>query len=347
MSDASLDLLVVEDVWGQAFDALSDRLRIGYEPELWLDRTRLAERAKSCRGIVVRNRTQVDEALLADLPALQVVARAGTGLDNIDVAAADRSGVVVVAAPGANAQSVAEHTLALALALARGIPGHDRATRGGSWERAAGTEIAGGTWGLLGAGATGRAVGRLVSGLGSRVLGYDPGLDSADPRLEQAGITLVSLDRVVAESDVISIHVPATAQTRELVDRAFLARMRPHALLINVARGDVVDEVALADALVTGQIGGAGLDVRSHEPPSLGVLETLGNVVLTPHVAGLTAQAQEHVVALLAADLAMLFDGGSAARAAGAVRQLTDPATVGAGDGRAGNGPAGGRQDHE
>lgn len=186
-----------------------------------------------------------------------------------------------------------------------------------------------------------------MSGLGSRVLGYDPGLDSADPRLEQAGITLVSLDRVVAESDVISIHVPATAQTRKLVDRAFLARMRPHALLINVARGDVVDEAALADALVTGQIGGAGLDVRSHEPPSLGVPETLGNVVLTPHVAGLTAQAQEHVVALLAADLAMLFDGGSAARAAGAVRQLTDPATVGAGDGRAGDGPAGDRQDHE
>jgi D-3-phosphoglycerate dehydrogenase/(S)-sulfolactate dehydrogenase len=335
MTAVDPDLLVVEDVWGEAFDTLAARLRIGHEPELWRDRGQLAARARNCRGIVVRNRTQVDGELLANLPDLQVVARAGAGLDNIDVAAADRSNVVVVAAPGANAQSVAEHALALALALARGIPGHDRATRSGSWERAAGREIGGVTWGLIGAGATGRAVGRLMSQLGSRVLGYDTALAATDRRLVEAGISLVSLDRVVEESDVISIHVPATAQTQQLVNRDFLARMRRHALLINVARGDVVDEAALADALITGQIGGAGLDVRAHEPPSLGVLETLDNVVLTPHVAGLTAEAQERVVAVLAADLAVLFGGGAAVHAVGAARQLAAAGTALAGDGHA------------
>lgn len=335
---SAADLLVVEDVWGPAFEALRYRLSIDYEPQLWTDRAALVERARGYRGIVVRNRTQVDAELLSQLPDLQVVARAGVGLDNIDLAAADRAGVVVTAARGANAQSVAELSLALALALARNLLVHDRATRAGSWQRTAGIELTGRTWGLLGAGATGQAVGRLVSPLCGRVLGYDTTLAGDDPRIRAAGVELVSLDRVIEESDVISVHLPATPATSGLVDRAFLRRMRPGALLINVGRGEVVDEAALAEALQDGHLGGAGLDVRVSEPPTPGLLETLDKVVVTPHIAGITREGQERVVSVLACDLEKLFAGEIADNAVGAVTRFVDtgdhaPAKEGVGRG--------------
>lgn len=322
MSGTSNDVLVVEDVWGPAFDELARRMKVEYQPELWKDRQLLAEGASRSRAMVVRNRTRIDAALLRAAPHLRVVARAGVGLDNIDIHQADLAGVVVVAALGANAQSVAEHTLALALALARGIVVHDRTTRLGHWNRAPGIELAACTWGLLGTGATGQAMGRLVSCLGGRVLGYDNAVDPDSPRLRDAGIRMVPLDRVIGDSDVISIHLPANEQTSGLVNDAFLGAMRPHGLLVNVGRGEVVDERALADALVSGRIAGAALDVRAAEPPSPGVLETLDNVVLTPHVAGITLQSQERINGMLAADLEALLDGADARYAVGAHRRL-------------------------
>lgn len=321
MKDTDIDVLVVEDVWGPAFEALAQRMKVEYQPDLWKDRTRLVERASRSRGIVVRNRTRVDAALLEAAPQLQVIARAGVGLDNIDVKSADQEGVVVVAPLGANAQSVAEHTLGLALALARNVVVHDKASRLGQWNRTPGVELAQCTWGLLGTGATGRAVGRLVSCLGGRVLGYDIAVDANDPGLRDAGIQPVSRNRIIEESDVISIHLPATEDTRGLVDKAFLGAMRPHAFLVNVGRGEVIDEAALADALTSGQIAGAALDVRATEPPSPGVLETLDNVVLTPHVAGITRQSQERIIDILASDLEALFNGADAPHAVGALRR--------------------------
>lgn len=313
------DLLVVEDVWGTAFETLSTRLRVERDPQLCSDRDRLVERARGARGIVVRNRTQVDAELIAALPDLEVVGRAGVGLDNIDLGAADHAGVVVVAALGANALSVAEHTLALALALARDIVVHDRKVRRGVWERTPGSEIAGRTWGLLGAGATGQAVGRVAGALGARVIAYDP----AGPELAGTGIELTGLDQVIEKSDVLSIHLPSTPQTRNLVDADLLRRMRSSALLVNVGRGDVVDEAALADALESGQIAGAALDVRASEPPEQGRLEKLDNVVLTPHIAGITDEAQERIVELLANDIETLFAGNEASNAVSAARSLT------------------------
>lgn len=322
VSGSDTDVLVVEDVWGPAMDRLAVTLRVDYQPDLWKDRAALAERAGRSRALVVRNRTRVDAALLA-ATSLLVVARAGSGLDNIDLAAAERAGVVVVAALGANAQSVAEHTLALALALARGIAVHDRATRAGVWVRTPGIELSGCTWGVLGAGATGRAVGRLVSaGLGARVLGYDALVGHDDPGVREANIEMVTLDRVIGESDVISLHLPATPQTRGVVNADLLGRMRPHALLVNVSRGEVVDEAALVDALNAGTIAGAALDVRANEPPTPGALELMDNVVLTPHVAGITGQAQERVVSVLATDLQALFCGGEAGHAVGSLRRM-------------------------
>ncbi|HZB32987.1 MAG TPA: hydroxyacid dehydrogenase [Streptosporangiaceae bacterium] len=310
-----IDVLVTEDISGAPLDDLATRHRVVLRPEAWRDRGALRELVSRARAIVVRNRTMVDAELLAAAPDLRIVARAGVGLDNIDLAAARERGVVVSAPLGANAVSVAEHTLGLALALARRTVALDAGCRSGEWDRSPGTELHGGTWGLLGAGATGRACGRLAAALGMRVLAFDPYLEPDDPELTGAGIELVPLADAVTRSDVISIHLPATGRTRGLVDAALLARMRPTALLINVGRGEVIDENALADALESGAPAGAALDVRAQEPPRPSRLDKLDNVLFTPHIAGITVQSQERILRLLSADVDAVLSGGRPASA--------------------------------
>lgn len=301
--DPGGDVVVCEDVWGSPFDVLAGELTLVRDPELWADRPRLLKQLHTAKALVVRNRTTVDAELLAAAPRLRVVARAGVGLDNIDVAAASERGVLVVAPLGANAVSVAEHTIGLALALLRDVVSHDRAVRAGRWERRAGRELREKTWGVLGAGATGLAVARLARAFGMSVLGYDPYVAPKAGDLAAAGVRLDSLDRVCANSDVLSIHLPATPETTGMIGHRTLALMRPDAIVINVGRGEVVDEVALADALESGRLAGAALDVRGVEPPALGRLEHLDQVVLTPHVAGITAESQERILSILAAEV--------------------------------------------
>ncbi|GAB3393852.1 hypothetical protein GCM10027568_23480 [Humibacter soli] len=313
------DVLITEDVWGEPFERLAASWSVTRSPSLW-DDPQLPAAVESVRALVVRNRTRVSADLLASAPALRVIARAGVGLDNIDVAAADRLDIVVSAPLGANAVSVAEHTLGLALALSRHTLELDRESRAGRWNRRAGRELSGGTWGLLGAGATARACGRLASALGMSVLAYDPYLDPADSRLAAAGIRLASLDEVIARADVLSCHLPATEDTNGLVDSELLAGLASHAILINVGRGEVIDEDALADALENGRLGGAALDVRAVEPPELGRLEALDHVILTPHIAGITDQSQERILEVLAHDIEAVLSGAEAASAVGAVK---------------------------
>lgn len=304
------EVVVAEDVWGQPFDELA--------------RNRLVMRTTTpdiddlarARALVVRNKTIVSRDLLTAAPNLQVVARAGVGLDNIDVPAADDLGVVVVAPLGVNAVSVAEHCLGLALATARRIAELDAGTKAGRWDRKAGRELAGGVWGLLSAGATARATGRLARALGMSVVAYDPYISPQHPELAEIGITLAPLDEVVAAADTLSIHLPATAETDRLVGERLLAMAKPNLILVNVGRGEVVDEEALAKALTAGQIAGAALDVRREEPPALGKLEVLPNVVLTPHIAGLTTQSQARIAEILCTDIATVLDGGAARYAA-------------------------------
>jgi len=307
------DVAVVEEVWGEAFEQLAADLSVRRTPDAWQDQARLAEAVGNARALVVRNKTQVTAELLQGAPRLQVVARAGVGLDNLDLAAADNAGVVVVAALGANAVSVAEHTLALALAVARRIVSLDAATRNGGWDRGPGTELAGGTWGLLSAGATARATGRLAKALGMTVLAHDPYVDPAHPELVELGVRLTGLEELVGRSDVLSVHLPATPDTRGLISADLLARTKPHLILINCGRGEVVDEEALADALESGRIAGAGLDVRAVEPPVPGRLEALPSVVLTPHIAGITGAAQRRIAEVLCADIRAVL-GGTEAR---------------------------------
>lgn len=306
-------VLVTEGVWGEAFEELAVRHDVRRLADPRSDLDALSRAA----ALVVRNRTQVNAGLLAAAPRLRIVGRAGVGLDNIDLSAADEAGVVVSAALGANAVSVAEHTVLLALALLRDLRTHDQAVRRGQWRRMPGRELSGQTWGLLGAGATGRAVARLLAGFEVSVIAHDPFVARDDELIRALRIEMVCLEDLIARSDVLSVHLPATGGTRGLLDADLLARFAPGAILINVGRGEVVDESALAEALRDGRLAGAGLDVRAEEPPVPGPLDGLEQVIFTPHVAGITGESQQRIAAVLAADIAAVLRGNRASAAVG------------------------------
>lgn len=314
---AAADVVLFEGVWAPPFARLQERYALTRSDAAPQDSEAFAAAVGSARAVVVRNRTRVTGEALAAAAGLEVVGRMGVGLDNVDVGAADARGVVVVASRGANAGSVAEHAVGAALALAKGLVDHDRAVRAGTWARRPGRDLAGRTWGVVGGGATARATARLAAALGMPVVGYDPYVPA--PVLRDAGIEPVpTLAALASRSDVVSVHLPATPETAGVIDAAFLRRLPRGALLVNVARGEVVDEAALAAALA-GHLGGAALDVRATEPPPPGGLEQLPNVLSTPHVAGLTVESQERIATILTDDLTAVLEGGTAAHAAGAV----------------------------
>jgi len=247
-----------------------------------------------------------DRDVLDAASALRVIARVGVGTDSIDLGAARRCGVAVCTTPGANASTTADHAVALMLAVLRRVAEHDRAVRAGKWSRTGDAmpwELSGTTVGLVGYGAIGRLVRRRLSGFRVRVLVSDPQSPPADDRVE-----CVALEELLGRSDVVSLHAPLTAVTTGLIDAGRLALMRPGAVLVNTARGRLVDERALVDALVSGRLRAAALDVFEVEPPARTRLLTLPNVVLTPHVGGvsersvgeMTRRATDAVLAVLA-----------------------------------------------
>lgn len=311
------EVVVTEGVWSPAFEELATRREV--DRVAGGDDALPADLLHECQALVVRNRTSVSAALLEAAPNLQIVARAGVGLDNLDLPALDAAGVVAVAPLGANAPSVAEHAIASALALAKGLVDLDASTRGGGWDRSPRSELAGGVWGLLSAGMTARATAALAQGLGMSVLAYDPYVDTSDPRWSETGIRFGSLDEVLAQADVLSVHLPATDETAGLLNADAIAKMKPHAYLINVGRGEVVDEDALVDALEAGHLGGAALDVRAQEPPKPGRLETAPRTLLTPHVAGITTAAQQRIGEVLVREIDLVLDGQTATASVGSL----------------------------
>lgn len=257
-----------------------------------LDDPRLAALG-SVEALIVRSRTRVTaEVLSAGRPRLAVVGRAGVGLDNIDTSAAEALGIAVVNAPESVSDSVAEHALALLMALAREIPRADSGLKQGRWEKKdlQGTEVAGKTLGLIGVGRIGSALARRAGALGMKVLGYDPLIPAES--LRRAGAEPVELARLYAEADFVSLHMPLAEETRAMVGRAAFSQMKPGARLINVARGGVVDQEALLEALDSGRLAGAALDVFAEEPPGRTRLVAHPKVVATPHIAAQTAEAQ-------------------------------------------------------
>jgi phosphoglycerate dehydrogenase-like enzyme len=257
---------------------------------------------------VIAGTDPFDAPVVESAADLRVIARYGAGTGNVDLDAARRSGVVVTSTPGANAVAVAELALALMLALARRVAEGDRLVRGGGWAPLPGVQLAGRTVGLLGLGAVGTEVARRVGALGCRVLAHDPALDAAAAR--ERGAELAPPERVVAEADVLSLHLPVTEDTRGMVDAAFLTAMRPGALLVNTARGELVDEAALAEALDSGRLAGAALDTLSDEPPAPeNPLLGRHDVILTPHVGAQTAEATAAMGRMALDDLLAVLDG--------------------------------------
>jgi (S)-sulfolactate dehydrogenase len=275
-----------------------------YDPALVDDAPRLLAEAATADVLVVRNRTQVRGALLAALVKCRVVGRLGVGLDNIDVLACQARGMQVIPATGANALSVAEYVVGTALLLLRGAYQSSAAVAAGQWPRNAlsnGREAGGKTLGLIGFGSIGQLTARLARALGMQVIAFDAMMDAGHPAFAEHGVRWVALDEVIGSADVVSLHVPLVDSTRGLFDAARLARMKRGAVLINTARGGIVDEVALAAALRSGQLGGAAIDVFGAEPlPAAAHFDGCPNLVLTPHVAGVTAEANERVSFLIA-----------------------------------------------
>lgn len=283
---------------GPAVESLRRRFDVSYQPSLATDRATLLGAVAAVEGLIVRNRTQVDRELLERASHVRVVGRLGVGLDNIDVEACKARGIEVIPATGANALSVAEYVICTAMMLLRGAYVRSADVAAGAWPRealASGRELAGKTLGIAGFGLIGRTVARLARGLGMHLCAYDPVAQGEE------GVTMLDLDRLLAESDVVTLHMPLTPQTRNLLDARRLALMKSDAILINTARGGIVDERALAAALREGRLGGAALDVFDSEPLRAGSpLAGCPNLVLTPHIAGLSRESNERVSGMIA-----------------------------------------------
>ena len=307
----TLRVLVADPLDGQGVERLRQEPDVEVEVRPRLERQTLLSRIGEFDALVVRSETRVDAELLGAARRLKVVGRAGVGVDNIDVEAATRCGVVVVNTPEANTLAVAEHTLGLMLALARHIPrAHHHVVAERRWERHQfmGVQLAGRTLGLVGLGRIGAEVARRARALGMTVLAYDPYV-GAD-RAAALGVEAVSLSELLARSDFVSIHCPLTPKTRHLIGEAELARMKPGARLINCARGGIVDEAALAGALKAGHLAGAAVDVFEEEPPRNSPLFEVGDrLVVTPHLGASTQEAQSGAAVQVAEDVLRVLRG--------------------------------------
>ncbi|MGY8526212.1 hydroxyacid dehydrogenase [Paracidovorax citrulli] len=296
----------------QAVATLSPGFDLRYEPS-WVDqREALLSALSEASALIVRNRTRVDAALLERAPQLRVVGRLGVGLDNIDVAACQARGIRVIPATGANARSVAEYVVTTVSMLLRGAYASHTEMAAGQWPRARlseGRETLGKTLGLIGFGDIGRFTAALARAFGMRVIAHDPMLADVDPVWQSAGVQPRALDALLAEADAVSLHVPLVPATRHLIDAQRLRQMKRGAVLVNSARGGVVDEAALAAALREGRLAGAALDVFDQEPlPAGSPLAGVPNLVLTPHIGGVTREANERVSMLIAQQVRLALE---------------------------------------
>ncbi|MBC7601005.1 MAG: hydroxyacid dehydrogenase [Polaromonas sp.] len=275
-----------------------------YDPLLVDDAPRLITEAQGADALIVRNRTQVRQALLSALGRCKVVGRLGVGLDNIDVPGCEARGIRVIPASGANALSVAEYVIASAMMLLRGACASTQAVAAGQWPRAAlsdGRETAGQTLGVIGFGSIGQTTARLAQALGMKVMAFDAMLAPDAPVFAQTGVGCATLDELASSADVVTLHVPLVDTTRGLFNAARIASMKKGAILINTSRGHIVDLAAMVGALRAGHLGGAAIDVFDAEP--LQASETLRdcpNLLLTPHISGLSLQANERVSFMIA-----------------------------------------------
>ncbi|ABK73422.1 phosphoglycerate dehydrogenase [Mycolicibacterium smegmatis] len=304
----SLPVVLIADKLAEStVAALGDEVEVR-----WVDgpdRAKLLAAVPEADALLVRSATTVDAEVIAAAPKLKIVARAGVGLDNVDVDAATARGVLVVNAPTSNIHSAAEHAIALLLATARQIPAADATLRERSWKRSSfsGTEIFGKTVGVVGLGRIGQLVAQRLAAFGAHIVAYDPYVSQA--RAAQLGIELLPLDDLLARADFISVHLPKTKETAGLLGKEALAKTKKGVIIVNAARGGLIDEQALADAITSGHVRGAGLDVYATEPCTDSPLFDLPQVVVTPHLGASTAEAQDRAGTDVAASVKLALAG--------------------------------------
>ncbi|MGB8819105.1 MAG: phosphoglycerate dehydrogenase, partial [Rhizobiaceae bacterium] len=309
-------VLVSDKLSKTAVQIFKDRgVEVDYLPDLGKDKDKLLEIIGQYDGLAIRSATKVTEKLIGAAPNLKVIGRAGIGVDNVDIPAASRRGIIVMNTPFGNSITTAEHAIAMMFAVARQLPEADASTRAGKWEknRFMGVEITGKTLGVVGCGNIGSIVASRGVGLKMHVIAFDPFL--SEQRAADLGVEKVELEELFTRADFITLHTPLTDKTRNVISAEAIAMMKPGVRIINCARGGLIDEKALYDALKSGKVAGAGLDVFETEPATDSPLFGLDNVVCTPHLGASTSEAQENVALQVAEQMSEYLVKGAVSNA--------------------------------
>ncbi|MGR3342700.1 MAG: phosphoglycerate dehydrogenase [Paracoccaceae bacterium] len=309
-------VLVSDKLSETAVQIFRDRgIDVTFDPSIGKDKVKLLEVIGTYDGLAIRSVTKVTEKILNAATILKVVGRAGVGVDNIDIPAASKKGVIIMNTPFGNSITTAEHAIAMMMAVARQIPAANASTHAGKWEKSKflGVELTAKTLGVIGAGNIGSIVCERALGLKMKVIAYDPYL--SEERAGKIGVTKVELDELFHRADFITFHVPLTDKTRNILSRAAIAKLKPGVRIVNCARGGLVDETALADALRSGQVAGAAFDVFAVEPATESPLFNLDNVVVTPHLGAATTEAQENVALQVAEQMSDYLLSGAVSNA--------------------------------
>ncbi len=309
-------VLVSDKLSPTAVQIFKDRgVEVDYLPDLGKDKDKLLEVIGDYDGLAIRSATKVTEKLIAAAKKLKVVGRAGIGVDNVDIPAASRRGIIVMNTPFGNSITTAEHAIALMFAVARQLPEADTSTRAGKWEknRFMGVEITGKTLGVVGCGNIGSIVATRAIGLKMHVVAFDPFL--SESRAQELGVEKVELDELLARADFITLHTPLTDKTRNIINAENLAKTKPGVRIVNCARGGLIVEKDLVAALKSGHVAGAGIDVYETEPATENELFSLPNVVCTPHLGASTSEAQENVALQVAEQMSDYLVKGAVSNA--------------------------------
>jgi D-3-phosphoglycerate dehydrogenase len=308
------DVLITENIIGEEMDALRRDFDAVFDPDLWGQPEKLRGMIPDFRALIARNQTRITRELIEAGTRLEVIGRAGVGMDNVDLEAASQAGIVVAYTPEQNTNSVAELTIGLMIGLARMISEADVDTKRGGWNRSRfnGIELSGKTLGIVGLGRIGGSAAMKARALGMEVIAYDPYVDPESLRAMEAQARLTGFDEVLSRADFISLHAPETDETRGMFGYEQFCRMKPGAYFINTARGGLVDEEALVRALREKRIAGAALEVRAQEPAAPSAFDEMPNVILTPHIGAQTREAQRRVVTAICRDVAAVLNGGAA-----------------------------------
>ena len=289
-------VLISDKLSEAAVQIFRDRgIEVDFRPDLGKDKAALLAAIPEYDGLAIRSATKATEKLLAAADNLKVIGRAGIGVDNVDIPAASKKGIIVMNTPFGNSITTAEHAISMMMAVARQIPEANASTHAGKWEKSRfmGVELTGKTLGVIGAGNIGSIVIDRARGLKMKVIAFDPFL--SEERADQLGCEKVELGDLLARADFITLHVPLTDQTRNILSKDNIAKLKPGVRIVNCARGGLVDEAALAEALTEGRVAGAAFDVFAEEPATASPLFNLPNVVVTPHLGAATTEAQENV----------------------------------------------------